>query len=70
MKVVRRGDEHDGHGDMLPVGTGVDGVFIELEVSDIADHSSAVHARVVLMEVGCATDEGGNGFEPLVDGGH
>ena len=55
---------------MLPVGTGVDGVFIELEVSDIADHSSAVHAGVVLMEVGGSTDEGGNGFEPLVDGGH
>ena len=70
MEVIGRGDEHDGHGDMLPVGAGVDGVFIELEVSDIADHSSAVHAGVVLMEVGGSSDEGGNGFEPLVDGGH
>ena len=55
---------------MLPVSTRIDSVLVELEVSDIADHSAAVHAGVILMQIGSASNIGGDGFESLVDGGH
>ena len=38
--VIGRGDEHDRYGDVLPVGARVDGVFVEIQISDIVDVTS------------------------------
>ena len=70
VEVVRGGDEHDGDVDVLPVGGGVDGVLVEGDVLDVADDVAAGHAVVFFVAESAAANEGSDGFEPWIDGGH
>lgn len=70
MEIVRGAEKQNGALHVWPIGSGVDGAVVEIDVAEAARPASVRQPGEVVHDESAAADHRHDGLEPPVDGHH